>query len=169
VDSFNATQLLLVGFATPFLITEGLTETEDTLFVGAEVEVEAVILDGVLTATGIMVTRTTAKAEANKAPEADEQELAAATDTPLVITLTGSDPETCELAFTIVESPTSGALSAVSDAGCVEGDPNTPNTDGATVTYTPDTDFAGEDSFGFLVNDGELDSDPAAVEIEVGS
>ena len=71
----------------------------------------------------------------NKAPKADAQELETASGTPLVITLTGSDKETCDLDFTIVDGPANGALSVVSDAGCVAGDPI--NTDSATLTYTP--------------------------------
>ena len=101
----------------------------------------------------------------NKAPKADAQELETASGTPLVITLTGSDKETCDLDFTIVDGPANGALSVVSDAGCVAGPPT--NTDSATLTYTPNDGFSGEDSFTFLVNDGAQDSEPAAVSITV--
>ena len=101
----------------------------------------------------------------NKAPKADAQELETASGTPLLITLTGSDKETCDLDFTIVDGPANGALSVVSDAGCIAGHPT--NTDSATSTYTPNDGFTREDRFTFLVNDGQEDSEPAAVSITV--
>jgi len=73
---------------------------------------------------------------------------------------------TCELTFTIVVGPANGTLSAVSDDGCVAGDTNT---DSATVTYTPNAGFTGEDRFTFLVNDGQEDSESVSVEIDVGT
>ena len=40
------------------------------------------------------------------------------------------------------------------------------NTDG-TVTYTPDVEFYGTDTFAYVANDGELDSSPALVTITI--
>lgn len=81
-----------------------------------------------------------------------------------MVTLTGSDPETCELTFSILEGPTNGELSGVTDADCAEGDPNT---DSAVVTYTRYAGFTGEDSFTFRANDGQEDGEPVYVEIAV--
>ncbi|MFB5601211.1 MAG: Ig-like domain-containing protein, partial [Nitrososphaeraceae archaeon] len=36
-----------------------------------------------------------------------------------------------------------------------------------TVTYTPDDDYSGEDSFTFIANDGTAESDEATVSITV--
>jgi hypothetical protein len=66
-------------------------------------------------------------------------------------TLTGSDPEDGNLTFSIVDSPTNGVLTGTA-----------PN-----LTYTPDTDFEGNDSFTFKANDGALDSAPVTVSILV--
>ena len=66
-------------------------------------------------------------------------------------TLTGSDPEGSNLTYSVVDIPTHGVLA---------GTP--PN-----LTYTPDTDFEGYDSFTFTANDGEASSAPATVSIWV--
>src|SRR5262249_45098079 len=72
-------------------------------------------------------------------------------DTPVSIPLAGTDVEGSALSFAIVTNPVSGVLS---------GTP--PN-----VTYTPNTNFNGTDSFSFKVNDGLADSGPAMVSITV--
>jgi hypothetical protein len=87
----------------------------------------------------------------NDAPAADLQSVSTAEDTPLDIVLTGSDPDGDLLTFTVVLSPTHGALSGV----------------GPNLTYTPAPGYAGPDSFSFVVNDGELDSTAAAVSITI--
>ena len=43
----------------------------------------------------------------------------------------------------------------------------TPNVCTSTITYTPDADYNGPDSFSFTVNDGSVDSAPASVPITV--
>ena len=63
------------------------------------------------------------------------------------------DVEGSALTFAVVTPPAHGTLSGTA-----------PN-----LTYTPDADFAGSDSFTFKVNDGALDSNVAAVSITVGA
>jgi hypothetical protein len=82
---------------------------------------------------------------------ANLQSVITAEDTAVAITLTGSDPEGNPLIFTIVSNPTNGLLSGVA-----------PN-----LTYTPNLNFNGSDSFTFKVSDGRLDSDVAMVSITV--
>jgi Concanavalin A-like lectin/glucanases superfamily/Lamin Tail Domain/Bacterial Ig domain/CotH kinase protein len=72
-------------------------------------------------------------------------------NTPVAITLRGSDPQGSNLTYSIVGQPPNGSLS---------GTP--PN-----VTYTPSNNFGGLDSFTFKVNDGAFDSAPATVSINV--
>ncbi len=72
-------------------------------------------------------------------------------NTPVAITLRGSDPQGSNLTYAIVAPPPNGSLS---------GTP--PN-----VTYTPSNNFGGLDSFTFKVNDGMSDSAPATVSINV--
>jgi hypothetical protein len=87
----------------------------------------------------------------NDAPLADNQSVTTDEDTPLAITLTGSDIDSGSLTYSIVSIPSYGTLS---------GTP--PN-----LTYTPSADFNGADSFTFKINDGELDSNIASVSITV--
>ena len=91
----------------------------------------------------------------NYAPVAEPQE-ASTGGTPIVITLTGEDPNGDPVTFDIVDDPLHGAIS--------EFDP-----DIGIVTYTPVTGFAGIDSFTFVVNDGIVDSELATVTITVVS
>ena len=57
---------------------------------------------------------------------------------PKVITLTGTDPQSYPLTFTLATNPTHGSVSL-----------STPN-----ATYTPNTNYLGADSFTFLAYDG---------------
>jgi bacillolysin len=100
----------------------------------------------------------------NAPPTANAQSVTAGANTPVTIALSGTDPETCELGFTIVGTPTHGALGSIASAACAAG---SPNTDTATVTYTPSSGYSGSDSFTFEVNDGTVDSAPATVLITV--
>ena len=82
----------------------------------------------------------------------------------VVVTLSGSDAEVCELTFAIVGPPADGSLSVITDASCTTG---SPNTDTATVTYTPNANFFGDDSFTYSVNDGTMTSLSATVTVPV--
>ncbi len=89
----------------------------------------------------------------NTSPTADPQAVATDEDTAVAITLTGSDPESDPLTFTIV--PGSGP-----DNGTLTGTP--PN-----VTYDPDSGYEGPDSFDFQVEDPSGATDTATVSITV--
>jgi PKD repeat protein len=89
----------------------------------------------------------------NREPTANNQSLPVNEDSPLVITLTGSDPEGAALRYEILAPPESGVLSGSA----------------ARWTYTPNDDFNGTDSFTFRVNDGTQDSDQATVSIRVSA
>ena len=84
-------------------------------------------------------------------PVAVPQNPATDEDTPVAITLAGTDPNDLPLSFSIVSAPAHGVL--------VGSPPN--------VTYTPAPDFNGQDSFTFKASDGQLDSVPATVTITV--
>ena len=84
-------------------------------------------------------------------PTAVPQTLATDEDTPLAITLTGTDPDGLPLSFSVVAGPANGVL---------DGSP--PN-----VTYTPGSNFNGQDSFTFKASDVQRESLPAAVTITV--
>jgi len=78
----------------------------------------------------------------NQAPTANSQTVFTSGTTPLVITLTGSDPEGGPLTFSIVSGPHAGTLSAPASASPTS----------ATVTYTPSAANVA-DSFTFRVRD----------------
>jgi|GEM_PF-6302577 len=92
-----------------------------------------------------------AVAAINQRPVADPQHVSMNEDLTKAIFLSGSDIETSRLIFWIDTNPKHGAL---------EG--TLPN-----VSYVPNTNFSGRDTFWFKVYDGSLTSLPAAVDITV--
>jgi hypothetical protein len=80
----------------------------------------------------------------NDVPVADSQSVTTNSNTPVSITLTGSDFETtaANLIFEVTVNPTHGTLSG----------------SGASLSYTPDSNYAGSDSFKFTVRDTGDDS-----------
>jgi hypothetical protein len=89
--------------------------------------------------------------ETNDAPVANAQTVTVSEDTVVAISLTATDPDGDVLTYSIVSSPANGNLS---------GTP--PN-----VTYTPNSNYSGFDSFTFKANDGQADSNVATVSITV--
>jgi hypothetical protein len=75
----------------------------------------------------------------NDVPVADSQSVTTNSNTAVSITLTGSDVETApaNLTFAVTVSPAHGTL----------------NGSGANVTYTPNANYSGPDSFKFTVHD----------------
>jgi VCBS repeat-containing protein len=87
----------------------------------------------------------------NEPPVADNQSLGTDEDTELPVTLSASDPDAGALTFVVVGHPTRGVLTGVA-----------PN-----LTYLPDANQHGADSFTFKANDGVADSNIATVTISV--
>ena len=102
----------------------------------------------------------------NDKPTAAAVTTSTAEDVAKVIGLSSSDVETCDLTFSVVTPPSHGTLSVISDNACVAG---SPNSDSASVTYTPDANYNGPDSFTYKTNDGALDSNVATVTITVNA
>ena len=84
-------------------------------------------------------------------PVANNQSVVASVNTPLLIMLTGSGPQGSNLTYAVVTGPAHGTL--------LHQPP--------LVTYVPATNYSGNDQFTFKVNDGEFDSPPATVSIQV--
>ena len=91
----------------------------------------------------------------NLAPTADGQTVETLGVAPIVITLTGSDPDGDALTFTIVAGPSAGAITA---------GPTPVSPTSATVTYDAAVEGAA-DQFVFRVDDGKGGSDNAVVDI----
>jgi probable HAF family extracellular repeat protein len=87
----------------------------------------------------------------NRGPSAQGGNASTPQDTPVPVTLGGSDPDGDGLAFAIVTPPAHGTLSGVA-----------PN-----LVYTPNPGWSGSDGFAFTVNDGALTSAPATVALTV--
>jgi Tol biopolymer transport system component len=87
------------------------------------------------------------------APVATPQTVAATEDTPVVITLAGSDVDGDRLTFPVQTSPSHGTLTVLA----------------AGLSYTPASNYHGPDSFTFVAFDGQRGSAPATVTIDVAS
>src|SRR5690606_29945766 len=87
----------------------------------------------------------------NRAPSATELSVSTAENTPVAVTLRGSDPDDDELTYRVATQPSNGKLSG-----------NAPH-----LTYTPNASFIGSDSFTFTVSDGTAQSGSARVSITV--
>jgi lysophospholipase L1-like esterase len=87
----------------------------------------------------------------NNAPVADDLIASTEENTAVAIILSGSDLDGDPLTFTVKSGPSSGTLSGTAPE----------------LTYTPDADFTGIDSFTYIANDGTADSDEATVTITV--
>jgi hypothetical protein len=89
----------------------------------------------------------------NDAPLADGQDLITDEDTALDIVLTGSDLDGDAITYNVTVQPQHGTLSG-----------SAPD-----LTYIPEANFSGTDSFSFTVNDTMVDSAPALVSITVNN
>lgn len=89
----------------------------------------------------------------NSPPLADAQSASVNEDRTLAIQLTGSDPESSPLTFTIDSPPLHGTLGGSPPA----------------LIYRPAANFNGSDSFRFRVHDGVNTSSPAVVALTVSA
>ncbi|MDB6039337.1 MAG: hypothetical protein JWM99_3178 [Verrucomicrobiales bacterium] len=124
-----------------------LTILPATNQVGAT-QITITVSDGQATATRTFQLKVN---PVNDPPTANPQALSTFANQPVSISLSGSDPENQALAFVLGRAPTNGILSG-----------SLPN-----VIYQPKTNFFGQDSFTFFVNDGLSGSSAATVDIVV--
>jgi hypothetical protein len=92
--------------------------------------------------------------QVNEPPVAEGDVASTDEDTPATINVLGndSDPDNDPLTVTNLTQPANGSAAVNADQ---------------TVTYTPDPEFFGTDSFTYTANDGEIDSNTASVTVEV--
>ena len=136
--------------------TSGTTMTQDTVLVTVDrslttsgVHTGLIIFSSSVGNTSISISLS----DIGDAPVADAQTVITDEDTPVSITLSGTDADGDDLTYSVITNPTIGALSGTA-----------PN-----LTYTPNTDVYGSDSLTFKANDGTFDSDPATVTIVINS
>jgi hypothetical protein len=106
--------------------------------------------DGYLDSTAVVSITVTA---VNDPPAAAGQPVTTNEDTVVAVSLSASDVENDPLTYTVVTGPQHGTLAGAA-----------PN-----LTYTPDANYSGSDSFTFTASDGQDTSDPAAVTITVNA
>ncbi|MGE0132541.1 MAG: Ig-like domain-containing protein [Blastocatellales bacterium] len=87
----------------------------------------------------------------NDAPTAGAQSLTTNEDGSQAITLAGADVDGDTLSFSITGPPANGALSGV----------------GPNLTYTPNADFSGADSFTYSVSDGNGGTATATISLTI--
>ena len=87
----------------------------------------------------------------NTAPVVLDQNLTLDEDTPLLITLSGSDSDGNAITYRIVRNPRHGQLQG-------------PTTN---LSYIPSANYNGNDNFTFVANDGRADSPTATIRLEI--
>jgi len=130
-----------------------LTYTPESNYCGPD-SLSFMVNDG--TADSNTVTITLSVEAVNDPPVAHHQSAMTRMDRSVFISLTGSDVDSDELKYIITTQPEHGSLSFGSDF----------DTSGK-LTYTPNASFTGKDSFTFKLNDGDMESTPAVVTLNM--
>jgi hypothetical protein len=96
-----------------------------------------------------------ANESSNNAPTAFDQNISVTTNNQLNITLTGEDTDNDPIQFEIVSNPADATLNDFDNAK-------------GTVTYSPEMNYTGNDSFSFkVIDDNGVESNTAIVSVEV--
>lgn len=126
-------------FGTPALEDEGIYN-----------DIVISVSDGELSAS--LPTFSVEVSNDKSAPVAEGQSVSVAEDSSINITLVASDPDGDSVTFSIIESVSSGTIQLNDNV----------------VVYAPNQDVSGvTDSFTFVANDGELESNTATVTITI--
>jgi hypothetical protein len=99
----------------------------------------------------VLCATSAAWAQDNSPPDAFGQDFTVAQNTAVDIVLDGVDPDGDDLTFRVVSQPEHGTLTGTA-----------PN-----LRYDPEADYAGPDAFTFVANDGQVDGQPATINITV--
>ena len=149
----DSTSLTLTAVSNPTHGTVSIVESNAVFIPTADYSGPAsfdyTVSDGSLTDTGTVAVTVN---PINDAPVANDASVSATEETPVVITLAGTDIDGNTLTYSIIDSPVNGILSEVSEN---------------QVTYTPSSNYTGPDSFTYKANDGTADSNSATVSITV--
>ena len=126
-----------------------LSGTPTSTDVGATSGIVISVSDG--TASASLPAFTLTVVASNQAPVVVDRSATLEEDTPLSLTLTAQDPDQDELSYEIVAQPEHGTVAL----------------QGTLVVYTPEKDFNGTDSIGFIAKDAELSSNTASISLTV--
>jgi VCBS repeat-containing protein len=125
------------------------TYTPDANFHGVD-SFTYLVSDGSSVQSGVATVEVTVS-PANDAPVAQDLSATTAEDTAKGLLLTATDVDGDGLTYTVVSGPTHGTLSG----------------SGANLTYTPDANYHGSDSFSYRASDSATGSNTATVELTV--
>src|SRR5688572_22955065 len=142
-------------------IGSGGTFSTSALTVGSHTITASVTDSGGLSGSA-SITIAVNPVPSNTAPIAANRSVTAVVGTGVTVLMGATDVESCELAFSVVQPPSSGTLGAIANDACV---PGSPNSDTARITYTPAA--AGTHTFTYKANDGVADSNTATVTVTV--
>lgn len=123
---------------------------------------------GVKTGNGLVVF--TYIIEPNNSPQASNQETTTSEDLTKSLTLAATDADTGDtLSYKVTDLPDHGKLFVGTDTTGAEVTtvPSTLPNNGNKVTYKPNSNYNGDDSFKFKATDGKADSNEATVTITV--
>ncbi len=150
VDGNGLTYTVTVQPANGTLSGAGqdLVYTPDANFAGTDTFAYQVN-DGATNSVPALVTLTIQPV--NDAPSAIGQDLSINEDSALNIVLAGNDVENDSLIFSVLTQPANGTLSGIPPE----------------LTYTPNANYHGADSFTFTAHDGNTNSAPATISISV--
>jgi len=152
----NSSSGAMTCSGTPSSCTAATTYTPTTGYTGSD-SFTYKVNDGSLDSATVTIAITVNVV--NAAPTPTGQSVSTNEDTALPITLGAADPDGNNLTFTVVSAPSHGNLSLSTGAMTCAG---TPSACTKSITYTPNADYNGSDSFTFKVNDGTVDSASAA-------
>jgi cellulose biosynthesis protein BcsQ len=130
-----------------------ITYTPESNYSGAD-SFTFMVNDGAMDSNTVSISL--AVEAVNDPPKANHQSVMTRLDRSAFITLTGGDVDSDKLQYSITAQPEHGSLVFGSDFDR-----------SGELTYTPDADFTGTDSFTFVLNDGVMDSAPATVSLNM--
>ena len=108
-----------------------------------------------------------ARRRPRRKPRASAAPVTTNEDTPVTVTLSATDPDSDPIVdFHVTSGPTNGSLGSVSAIDCVTNAPACTE----TLTYTPDPNANGTDSFDFTAEDDQNEtSSPATASITINA
>ena len=151
IDTLTLTAATTVGSGTVAVNADGVSVdyTPAADFNGTETITYTVSdIVGVEDTTGTLVITVTA---VNDAPVAIDDTFTIQQGTQEIITLIATDVDSENLIYSIVDQPINGSVTI----------------DGNLATYIADASYQGSDSFTFIANDGDLNSNIATVTTDV--